>query len=485
MASKNSITKNIFYKSLLTIFNMIIPLIIGPYASRIIGPTYMGRVYFSESIYTYFLIFATFGIYNYGLREISRIRDDKEKSSKLFTSLFVIGMLSNLLVIIAYLIFVFIKFSSQPQFLVLLIYGFTLFSNVFYVEWMCEATESYRFITIKTMIIRSIYVIFLLILVRNPTDYIKYAALNSLLTFINYLASFLYIKRAISFNFSELDLKKHLKPLFIIVIMSNASILFTQLDKILLGSYVGETSVGYYNTSQMLGSMINYLLLSIVLVSIPRLSNVLASQGRDAYEYLLNKIARTYLLLLLPASIGALVLSKEIILLLFGIKFAQSIPVLQVFSIYMIATGLDYLLVNSIFYVHRREKLAMLLVTLLGLLNFILKIILIKINLLDHVSAIFTTTISTWILVIAEYTVIKLKLKVKVSLLTFDKFKYLVISLLFIPITLIIKLYLHKFILIILASIIINSTLYAVILLLTKDEVVLDILIKLKLIKHN
>jgi O-antigen/teichoic acid export membrane protein len=266
--------------------------------------------------------------------------------------------------------------------------------------------------------------------------------------------------------------------------MSNASILFTQLDKILLGSYVGETSVGYYNTSQMLGSMINYLLLSIVLVSIPRLSNVLASQGRDAYEYLLNKITRTYLLLLFPASIGVLVLSKEIILLLFGIKFAQSIPVLQVFSIYMIATGLDYLLVNSIFYVHRREKLAMLLIAFFGLLNFLIKVFLIRINLLNHVSAIFTTTVSTWLLVMAEYSIIKLKIKVKVSLLTFDKFKYLAISLLFIPITLIIKIYLHKFILIILASIIINASLYVVILLLTKDEIVLNILFKLKLLKH-
>lgn len=485
MKTKNSITKNIFYKVLLTVFNMVIPLIIGPYASRVIGPTYMGRVYFSESIYSYFLIFATFGIYNYGLREISRIRDDKEKLNKLFTNLFVIGIICNLLVLAIYLLFIFFKFSYQPQFLVLLIYGFTLFSNIFYVEWMCEAIESFNFITIKTIIIRSIYVIFLLLLVKEPSDYIKYAVLNALLSFINYLTSFIYIKKNVMFDFSQLEFKKHLKPLFIIVIMSNASILYTQLDKILLGSYVGETSVGYYNTSQMLANMINYLLLSIILVSIPRLSNVLASQSEKEYEYLLNKISKTYLVLLFPAAIGVLILSKEIILLLFGYSYEQSSSVLKVFSISMIATGIDFLLVNSIFYVKRKEKLAMILVAFFGLINFVIKIILIKLNLFNHISAILTTTIVTLLLIIAEYIVIKLKMKVNINLFSIGKLKYLLISLLFIPVTFIIKLYLHKFIFIICCTIIVNVSLYILILFLTKDEIFYDILSKLKITKKH
>ena len=203
MKSKNSITKNVFYKLLLNVFNIVVPLIIGPYAATIIGPKYLGRISFSESIYTYFLIIATFGIYNYGLREISRIRDDKEKLSKLFTSLFIIGLISNLSVLIIYISFVFLHYSSQPQFPVLMIYGITLFSNIFYVEWLCEATESFNFITIKTIIIRIFYVIFLLLLVKKPSDYLIYATLNSLLFFFNYIFSFIYIKKNIKFNFNN------------------------------------------------------------------------------------------------------------------------------------------------------------------------------------------------------------------------------------------------------------------------------------------
>jgi O-antigen/teichoic acid export membrane protein len=480
MKTKNSITKNIFYKLLLTIFNIVVPLIIGPYAAKILGPTYMGRIYFSESIYTYFLIFATFGIYTYGVREISRIRDDEAKVKNLFTSLFLLGIICNLIVLTIYLLFVFFKFSSQPQFLILLIYGLTLFSNIFYVEWMCEAIESFNFITVKTIIIRSIYIIFLLLLVKESSDYIKYAALNSLLSFINYVVSFIYIKKNIKFDFSKLELKKHLKPLFIIVIMSNASILYTQLDKILLGSYVGETSVGYYNTSQMLANMINYLLLSIILVSIPRLSNVLASQGEKEFEYLLNKISNTYLAFLFPSIIGILILSKEIILLLFGSRYVESIPVLQAFSLSMLGTGLDYLLVQSVLYVKRKEKFAMILVSSFGVVNLITKIILIKIGIFNQVSAIITTAITTLLLVICEYTFIKLKLKTNINLLSLNKLKYLLISILFIPLTLLIKLFVHKIILIIIFTVIINALFYTLILFILKDEVLLEILSKCK-----
>lgn len=480
MKSKNSITKNIFYKLLLNIFNIVVPLIIGPYAAKAIGPTYMGRIYFSESIYTYFLILATFGIYNYGLREISRIRDDKEKLSKLFSSLFTIGLISNSIVLVMYISFIFFNFSSQPQLPVLLIYSFTLFSNIFYVEWLCEATESFNFITIKTVIIRIFYIIFLFMLIKNPSDYLIYAALNSLLFFFNYLSSFIYIKKNIKFNFSELQLKRHVKPLIIILIMSNASILYSQLDKILLGSYVGETYVGYYNISQMLANMVNTMLLSIILVTIPRLSNILASIGRKPYEDLLDKISKTYLAFLFPASIGMLVLSKEIILLLYGNAYAESIPVLMVFSIFIIASGLDFLLINSIFYVKKKEKLAMILVASFGFLNLIAKILLINFNLLNHVTAIASTTLIEFALIVFEYTIVKKIFKVNIKLLSIDKLKYLLISFLFIPLTLIIKTFVHKVILIIILGVVINALLYALILFIIKDEILLEILNKFK-----
>ncbi|MBK1810286.1 oligosaccharide flippase family protein [Clostridium sp. YIM B02505] len=480
MKSKNSITKNIFYKLLLNIFNIVVPLIIGPYAATVIGPKYLGRIYYSEAIYVYFLIIATFGIYNYGLREISRIRDDKEKLSKLFTSLFLIGVISNTLSLIIYILFVFVNYSSQPQFPVLLIYGFTLFSNIFYVEWLCEATESFNFITIKTIILRIFYIVLLLLLVKKSSDYLIYAALNSLLVFFNYVFSFVYIKKNIKFNFNNLQLRKHIKPLLIILIMSNASILYNQLDKLLLGSYVSEISVGYYNIGQILSSIVNTMLLSIILVTIPRLSNVIASNGDEAYETLLNKVTNTYLAFLFPAAIGMMVLSKEIILLLYKSTYIESVNVLRIFSVFIILSGLDFLLVNSIFYVKKQEKLAMIIVASFGLVNLLLKIILIYSNHLNHVTTIASTTTVELALVIVEYIVIKKFLKVNLNLISPEKVRYLLTSLLFIPLSFMVKLLIHNIILIILITMSLCTLVYSLILLFLRDEFLLEVLEKFK-----
>ncbi|MCX0392569.1 oligosaccharide flippase family protein, partial [Clostridium perfringens] len=97
-----SISKNIIFKFLLNIFNVVVPIIIGPYVLRVLGPDLMGTINFSQTIYGYFFIFAGFGVYQYGLREISRVRDDKKKLSQVYTSLFTLTFITNILTTIGY-----------------------------------------------------------------------------------------------------------------------------------------------------------------------------------------------------------------------------------------------------------------------------------------------------------------------------------------------------------------------------------------------
>ncbi|MEH7332806.1 oligosaccharide flippase family protein, partial [Neobacillus drentensis] len=89
---KSSIIKNVIYKILLNLFNIIIPILVGPYVYRTLGPNSIGMVQRSETIFNYFFIFAVFGVYQYGLREMSRIKDDQTKVNQFFTSMLTISM---------------------------------------------------------------------------------------------------------------------------------------------------------------------------------------------------------------------------------------------------------------------------------------------------------------------------------------------------------------------------------------------------------
>ncbi len=173
-----------------------------------------------------------------------------------------------------------------------MILTFNLLANIFYTEWVNEGLENYDFITIKTIIIRIIYVVFLFILVRSANDLKEYMILLVLSTFLNNIVSFIYIRKRIPFDFSDLKLLRHIKPLFLVVILSNANVLY--------GEYINMDSVAYYTTAQNISNIINTLLLTVIYATIPRMSNYIANENHDEYKGLLDKISKMYFIVLFP-----------------------------------------------------------------------------------------------------------------------------------------------------------------------------------------
>jgi len=156
---KNSLTKSAVYKFTLNFFNVILPVIIGPYILRVLGPTSLGKAQFALNIVSYFLLFASFGVYQYGLREVSKCKDDKEKLDQLFSNLFIIKVITSVITIIVFVIFINYKFKGGDIYFVLLINVFEYVSNAFFVEWVTEGLEQFEFITKKTIVIRTLYAI--------------------------------------------------------------------------------------------------------------------------------------------------------------------------------------------------------------------------------------------------------------------------------------------------------------------------------------
>lgn len=128
----HSIFKNSLYKGALNFFNLVLPLLVTPYLYRILSPETIGQVEYSTSIFGYFSLFGVLGIYNYGLREVSKNRDRQEKVKSIYANLFLIGCLSNFIVACIYLLFIRLSFYSSPMYLLLLITSLNFISNIFY-----------------------------------------------------------------------------------------------------------------------------------------------------------------------------------------------------------------------------------------------------------------------------------------------------------------------------------------------------------------
>lgn len=79
--------RNFIYNIGYQVLIIIVPLILAPYISRVVGPEGVGTYSYTYSIVTMFGLFASLGMAKYGNREISKCGDDREKRTRVFSEL--------------------------------------------------------------------------------------------------------------------------------------------------------------------------------------------------------------------------------------------------------------------------------------------------------------------------------------------------------------------------------------------------------------
>lgn len=475
-----SIAKNTFFKFLLSVFNIIIPVIVGPYVNRVLGTGQIELYNSSVTMLNFFLIFATFGVYNYGIREINKVRDDKKALSQLFTNLFCFGLITSLLTVLFYSLYVAFAVEKNEQ-LVFAVMVIQILANIFMVEWLNEALENYGFITTKTVVIRIISTILLFLVVRHPEDVLLYASLMSVTVLLNNLVSFVYVKRQIPFDFSNLRIARYIKPLFIMLIIANVNYLYTQLDRQFLLALDLEGAVSNYMLPSNLINMILLVVQSFLLASVPRLSYYTSHDREEEYLALLDKSSRSYFMLVYPVCIGLFCLSYEAMYIYGSDKWVEtSYPVLQVFALRCIITSVYSVFTNQILYLKNQEKTMVKILGLGGGINLVFDSILFATGTLTPVSAIATTGVAELIMLSIMYWFIRRRMRVEFHLFAFRNMKYLYYSLPFIPIVWGIKLLSLGVVPTSVLAVGCCGLYYGLLLLLTKDEMLFFFLDKIK-----
>lgn len=469
---KKSLFKNTIYKSLLSFVNIVIPLLVGPYVVKLLDVELYGvyNTVFAE--FQVFLIFASFGLYTFGMREISKIRNDKKKVSQLFSNLFIISIISNMLVCLIYLLYAFLS-SKGIALILYCIMTIQIVGNVFYIEFVNEALENYKFITIKTVIIKILYLISIFMFIKNPDDIAIYAIIVSLVNFFNNIVSFIYAKKFIKFDFKKIKLKKYIGPLLVILIITNIELLYSQLDRVMLGKFIDGVAVSMYYIPYYLISTLAAIPYSIINVSIPRLSYIVANESKENYENALNKIISSLLFIIVPMCLGVFVLAYEVIYLYAGDKYLTCIPTLMIACILRIILSIESVLTNLVMYPNNKEKTLLKFSFGCGILNLLLNSLLVVFGILSPLTSMITTMVAEIVLIIIERIYVNKRLKLTPKFISKQNITYIVLSLLFIPISLLIKYINFGFYINIIVIIILCILLYGGVLIIKKDENVL------------
>lgn len=435
-----SIAKNAIFKSILNICNIIIPIIVGPYVLRILDREYYDLYNSINSIFQFFLIFGALGIYNYGVREISKKTNDFEESNRFYTELFILGVFSNIIVNGIYLVFCFVTEDAFLTRVLCCILSAQFFGNIFNFEWVNEANENYVFIALKSIVIKVLYFIGIFVLVRKCDDIIAYVGLLTGSTILNTLISFIYIKRRYKFVFKGLKFRRHFLPILYTFIIVNIMLFYAQFDKLMLKYFVDDSSVTAYQISQYISSLCYSVVVAIVTVIIPRVAKLLG-QGKSQEATAIHQAAsNVFLMFMIPITVGVILLANEIIWLYGGEKYADCVQPLIVYAVLQLISSIHYIIGDAYLYVSGHEKLLLLINAGGAFVNIALNFILIALDVFTATTAAITLLCAYVLIGLLDIVIIRKKYNYKFSILNKHTLVYLGSSAVFIPIILLMRL---------------------------------------------
>lgn len=394
-----SMSINALLNGLRSALNLIFPLITFPYVSRILSVDGMGIYNFSNTYVNYFILIAELGIAIYAVREGAKYRDNKKKIEFFSSQVFTINILST---IIAYILLILslVIFKSLHNYAVcILIFSLQIFFTTIGTEWIYTIYEDYAYITIRSIIFKIISIILLFALVRNANDYLWYAAIVTFASVGSNIFNYIHAKSFIAIKLiglKKIDWSYHLKPILIIFATSAAVTIYVSSDTTILGLLKSDYAVGIYSTSVKIYSMVSTVISSILMVTVPRLAMLMGKRLFKEYNKVLKSVIGTLSILVFPAVVGLIMLSKEIVLIIAGNKYLASVNSLRIISWAMLFSTFSAVLDQCVLVPAKREAKSLRNTLITAVVNVILNFILIPIWSYDG------TSIST---VIAEFMV--------------------------------------------------------------------------------
>ena len=475
--SLKSIKVNYFYNIILTVSNLLFPMLTFPFVARIIGPEGLGKVSFANNLALYFITFAQVGIPVYGIREISKNRDNEENRSKVFSELLIINAITALIALIVYGIIFLFNSKMQSDQILYFIAGSTIFISMFSIDWLYSGLEEYKYIAIRSLLVRTVVVIFIFSFIREKDDYILYAIITAIGVVINNVFNLIAAKGKVKLTFKKINIFRHRKALFALTVATIIGSIYTYMDVMLLGVMGSDIHVGFYTTSKKITGLAVALIGSLGTVLIPRLSFYVDKKMDEEYTYLIQKSLNFIYFLAFPTVVFILIMAKEILLFFGGPDFIEAQMSLRLISLQLLFTSLATFFGFQVIIPHNDEK-SIVKANLLGAIsNIVLNIILIRY--FYHNATSFAITFSEMIVTI---TLIVLSKKyISFKLFNASSLKYLKGSLLFGSIIFLTKMFIDSnYFIMLLVTGILSITIYSTYLLLKREEFIVIISESLK-----
>lgn len=395
-----SLKNNIALNCLKTFLSFVFPLITFPYISRVLGSVGIGKVNFSSSVISYFALIASLGVATYSVREGAAIRDDDNKRNAFFNEVFSVNFVSVLIAYILLVITVIINAKLQNYTLLLAIQSLSMLFTWLGVEWIFSIYEDYFQITMRAIGVQVVSLVLMFVFVKTEEDYVVYAMIMVLANAGSYIFNFFISKKYYRPHIIvHCNFRKHIMPMLVLAANSVAVTIYVNSDTTMIGLMLDERSVGLYSTGVKVYTIVKHVMAAVIASATPRVSYYFWNNKKTEYEQIIKNMACVLLIICVPAMVGLFMESYDIIMILAGSEFAQSVDVLRVLSFAILFATFGSFAATYGLIVERKEKEVFKYTAISAVINVCLNFVLIPV--LGIIGAAFTTLVSELFVFIA------------------------------------------------------------------------------------
>lgn len=249
-----SIKNNFIYSMFFQVFSVVVPFITMPYLSRVLGVEGIGIRSYTDSVQTYFSMFAALGTSTYGAREIAQHRRDKNSYTRLFWEIELMTVVTTTVCLLAWAILI---FASKKYTIYYAILTLNLVASLFDISWFFNGLEQFGWVVAKNTVFKIIGIFCIFIFVREKSDLTVYFFIQSGSIVLANLSMWSYLPKVLEkFPKENIRIIYHLKRTIVYFIPNIASSVYLVLDKVILEALTKNiVENGYYAQAEKIISI--------------------------------------------------------------------------------------------------------------------------------------------------------------------------------------------------------------------------------------
>ncbi len=374
--SGKSIKKNYIFNASYQLLIILTPLITAPYLSSTIGPDGVGAYSFAESIVSYFVITAALGMATFGQREVSYVRDDIKKRSKVFWETKTLEVITGLIVSLIYIPFALTR-ENQVLYLVLVLEILAVVANT---AWFLQGIEEFGRIVFVNAIFRVANIVYIFTFVRSKDDVAVYAFGTAFFLLSGNISQWFMLSKYIEKpHIQEIHPFRNIIPILTLFVPTVAIQVYTVMDKTMIGVITGsDFENGYYEQAMKITKAVLAVVTSLGAVMASRIGTHYAKGESEKVSELMYKAYNFVWFMGIPLCFGLLGTASCFVPWFFGEDFQKVVPLLCILGFIILAigisnvTGIQYLIPTN------RQNMFTLSVVIGAVVNFCLNMILIR-----------------------------------------------------------------------------------------------------------